>query len=134
MTALAGDLFDLADARAAAKRGMDLTLNAQAVDWIELYRIHSERFLNSLSRGDTFIGEDIRKYVQEHGGSPRSPNSWGAAMRGSLERWREEGVIEADGLGTMTSVSSHARLTPRYRYVGPVEHFPITDDTTMGAI
>lgn len=117
MTALAADLFSLADARAAAKRGMDLTLNAQAVDWIELYRIHSERFLNSLSRGDTFIGEDIRKYVQEHGGSPRSPNSWGAAMRGSLERWRQEGRIENFGTRHMTAVSSHARMTQQYRVI-----------------
>lgn len=118
MTTLAADLFSLADAKAAAQRGMDLTLNAQPVDWIELYRIHSERFLNSLPPKSTFIGEDIRKYVQEHGGNPRSPNSWGAAMKGSLDRWREEGRVEADGLGTMTAVKSHARLTPRYRVLG----------------
>ena len=39
MITLTSDLFSLADAKAAAQRGMDLTLNAQPVDWIEPGRV-----------------------------------------------------------------------------------------------
>lgn len=118
MTTLAADLFDLADAKAAAQRGMDLTLNSQPVDWIELYRIHSERFLNSLPPKSTFIGEQLRRYVQERAGSPSSSNAWGASMKGSLSRWREEGRIRTIGMAPMAATKSHARMSPLYEVLG----------------
>lgn len=134
MSALAADLFDYAASQAAAQRGMDLTLNSQPVDWIEQYRIHSERFLDQLSPRSTFIGESLRRYVQERAGSPRSANAWGASMRASFTRWREEGRIRVIGMAPMAATSSHARQSPLYEYLGPIEHFPIQDDPTGGAI
>lgn len=111
-------LFDYAASQAAAKRGMDLTLDAQPVDWIELYRIHSERFLDQLSPRSTFIGESLRRYVQERAGSPKSANAWGASMKGSLSRWIREGRIRTIGMAPMAATSSHARMSPLYEVVG----------------
>lgn len=112
------DLFSLADARAAAQRGMELTLNAQPVDWIELYRTHSERFLEQLTPRSRFIGEDLRRYVQERAGSPSSSNAWGACMKASLSRWIKEGAIRTIGMAPMSATSSHARQSPLYEVVG----------------
>lgn len=126
-------LFDDAASQAAAQRGMDLTLSAQPVDWIELYRKHSERFLEQLTPRSRFIGEDLRRYVQERAGNPRSANAWGASMKASLSRWTKEGAIRTIGMAPMSATSSHARQSPLYEYLGPIEHFPMTEELAGGA-
>lgn len=121
MTALT--LFDFAESQAAAKRGMDLTLDAQPLTWTVAYEIHAEKFLQN-NVGKRFTGENLREYLEPIIGAASSPNAWGAKFRHMLAGskkvpgWVPLGRVVRVGSSNMTCVTSHARETPLYEVVG----------------
>lgn len=118
MTTLAADLFDYAAAQALKQHGIALTNGAQPIDWTAGYAIHAERFLESKLPKQTFIGEDLRRYLEPRIGSPRSANAWGGASCGLFRRWLNEGRIREIGMAPMSANASRRRRSPLYEVVG----------------
>lgn len=91
--------------------------NAQS-EWRDGYAVHAEAFLNTRLPKQTFIGEELRQYIEPIIGKPHHHNAWGAMGGQRLRRWQKEGRIVAIGMTKMTSKASHARLSPLYEVQG----------------
>jgi len=91
--------------------------NAQS-EWRDGYVAHAGAFIGGLLPKQTFIGEELRKYIEPIIGKPHHSNAWGAMGGTVLRRWQKEGRITAIGMTKMTSKASHARLSPLYEVQG----------------
>lgn len=113
--------YDLEESIRLAKERMATAIFKAPHEWREGYKTLAEAFLAQLTPKATFIGEDLRKYVEQEIGQPHHPNAWGAMAQGTLRRWRKEGRIAMIGVSQATSKKSHASLYPRYEVLdGPV--------------
>ena len=114
-----GSQYDLLDSIALRNAGEALVSENAGDDWCNAYRYQAERFLGSLARGSTFIGEDLRRFASPIvGPPPNHPNAWSANAGSAIRRWLSEGRIVKVGWQQMTRKTSHARQSPRYRVAG----------------
>lgn len=112
------NLFDYAASAAARDTAISAVMAGQTSDWRSAYRSEVALLKTSLQTGTTFLGEDLRFWLQPIIGEPEHPNAWGAMARSTLSQWKREGFIIMDGIGASRSVKSHACLSPRYRVIG----------------
>lgn len=111
-------LLDIMEGRQLRNSGCDIVLANQGEDWMDAYCVHADQFIQTKNYGDTFIGEDIRRYISPRIPSPAHPNAWGAAARKVLTRWKKDGRIAECGMGTSKSPKSHATRQVMYRVMG----------------
>ena len=106
--------YDIEEAIARAKEGQSATAYAQDMDWRDGYKALAEAFLSAKVRGQTFIGEDIRRHVEPIIKQPKHPNAWGGVGGAVIRAWIKDARIRSIGMQRMTRKTSHARQTPLY--------------------
>lgn len=110
--------YDLEEAIRLQKEAEAKVAGNAKAEWRDGYALHAEAFLKTLLPKQTFIGEDLRKYIEPKIGKPHHPNAWGAMGGMAIRRWTKDGRIQVIGMTKMTSKASHARLSPLYEVIG----------------
>jgi hypothetical protein len=88
--------------------------NAQS-EWRDGYTLHAEAFLKSLAPEQTFIGEDLRRYVEPFIGQPHHFNAWSAMAGKMIRAWvKEKRIVRLGTMSQATRKTSHASLYPQY--------------------
>ena len=106
--------YDLEEAIRLQKEAEAKVAGNARAEWRDGYTLHAEAFIKSKAPKQTFIGEDLRKYIAPKIGKAHHPNAWGAMGGQAIRRWMREGRIVVIGMTKMTSKASHARLSPLY--------------------
>lgn len=95
--------------------GMTTVREHQSDDWRSAYAHAARAWFESLSPGDEFIGEELRRAVEPVIGPPAHVNAWGAMAGSMLRQWTKAERIRLVGVRRATGATSHARLYPLYR-------------------
>lgn len=106
--------YDLEEAIRLQKQSEAQVAGNASAEWRDGYVSLAEAYLSGLAPKQTFIGEELRKFIEPKIGKPHHPNAWGAMGGKMLRRWQKESRIVAIGMTKMTAKSSHARLSPLY--------------------
>jgi hypothetical protein len=95
--------------------GIARTKGAEDEVWKVLYRIHAAKFFRGVQVGETFVGEDVRRFAIGSGlDEPHSPNVWSAMFRAFIVPHLKAGKVEQTGTQKMALPTSHSRQTLCY--------------------
>lgn len=108
------------DPRAGAKardKGKAAVMAVMDEQWRTVVMLCCAKFVASRAPGDTFTGEDLRRYCEPHVGVPHHPNAWSAVLGAMIRSWVKHRMVEAAGVTTAKDPKAHARLIRQYRTV-----------------
>ena len=103
--------------QALKEEGIDSIVSTVKAQWRNGYKDAAIEFINSVSVGETWMGEELREAIEPLIGKPHAYRAWGAMSNVVIAKWIKDGIIKIVGLARSRSPKNHAGLYPIYEKV-----------------